>query len=239
MSEAKEYMIAMFDVLGFKSLFPLPGLDEVYRRYETLTAFVREPKSGYDFVPIDGFVAIGHLEVQCAYFSDTLLYWTPYSFPAFRSFCTTCSETLCRGIEIGLPLRGGVAVGQAIMDHSKAIYLGQPIIEAAKVEGAQSWIGASFGPSFHDPADKKSFFLDTVLPYRSHRKPGSDSLINGSVLDWPRHWRQTRSGPAATAVQTLNTQPEFSIYYDTTLWFVEFSEQNHDWFTKDKHLAYG
>jgi hypothetical protein len=239
MSEAKEYMIAMFDVLGFKSLFPVPGLDEMYRRYETLTAFVREPKSGYDIDPIGGFVAVGHLEVQCAYFSDTFLYWTPYSFPALRSFCTTCSEALCRGIEIGLPLRGAIAVGQAIMDHPKATYLGQPIIEAAKVEGAQNWIGVAFGPSFYDPADKNQFFLDTILPYRSHRKPKCDDLINGCVLDWPRHWRHTRSGVAATAVQSLNTQPEFSIYYDTTLRFIEFSEQHHDWFTQDKHLAYG
>lgn len=239
MSEAKEYMIAMFDVLGFQSLFQRLGLEEVYRRYETLTAYVREPKSGYDIVPVDGFVAIGHLEIQCAYFSDTILYWTPYSFPAFRSFCTTCSEALCRGIEIGLPLRGAIAVGQAIMDLSKATYLGQPIVEVTRVERAQRWIGASFGPSFHDPTDKKSFFLDTILPYRSHRKPECDTLINGSALDWPRHWRGTRRGAAATVVQLLNTQPEFSIYYETTLRFIEFSEQNHDWFTKGSHLAYG
>ena len=238
MTEAKEYMLAMFDVLGFKSLFPHPGLDEVYRRYETLMAYVREPKSGIDLVPIEGFVAVGHLEVQCAYFSDTLLFWSPYSFPGFRSFCTTCSEVLCRSIEIRLPLRGAITVGRAIMDQPKATYLGEPIIEAALVEGAQQWIGASFGPSFHDPADKKSFFLDTILPYRSHRKSDS-ALINGSVLDWPRHWRQTRIASAADAIQSLNTDPKFAPCYETTLAFIEFSERNHDWFTTGKHLAYG
>lgn len=243
MTEAKEYMLAMFDVLGFKALFPRPGLDEVYRRYKILMTYAREPKSGIDLVPIDGFVAIGHLEVQCAYFSDTLLLWSPYSFPGFRSFCTTCSEVLCRGIEIHLPLRGAIAVGRAIMDQPKATYLGEPIIEAHNVEGAQQWIGASFGPSFHNPADKKSFFLDTILPYRSHRKPklGSDTLINGSVLDWPRHWRQTRTASAADAIRALNTDPDpvIAIKYETTLTFIEFSERNHDWFTSGKHLAYG
>lgn len=242
MSEANEYMIAMFDVLGFKSLFPLPGLNEVYRRYEALTAFVREPKSGIDLVPMpDGHIAVGHLHVECAYFSDTILFWTPYSFPALRSFCTTCSEAVCRGIEIGLPLRGGVAVGQAIMDHPNVTYIGAPIIEAAKVEAAQNWIGVTFGPSFHDPTDRKQFFLDTILPYRSHRKAECDDFIHGCVLDWPRHWRQTRSSSASTAVQTLNTQSDASIThkYDTTLRFIEFSERHHDWFTKDKHLAYG
>ena len=238
MTEAKEYMIAMFDVLGFKSLIESPGLDEVYRRYEILMTYVREPKSGIDLVPIDGFVAVGHLEVQCAYFSDTLLFWAPYSFPGFRTFCTTCSEVVCRGIEIGLPLRGGIAVGRAIMDHPKATYLGKPIIETYNVEQAQEWIGASFGPSFHDPANKKQFFLDTILPYRSHRKPDT-TLINGSVLDWPRHWRHNRTAPATDAVQTLNTNPKKSSYYETTQKFIAFSEQNHDWFASGKHLAYG
>ena len=239
MTEAKEYMIAMFDVLGFQSLFHRLGLEEIYRRYENLTAHVREPKSGYDLVPIGGFVAIGHLEVQCAYFSDTILYWTPYSFPAFRSFCITCSEVLCRAVEIGLPLRGAVAVGPAIMDMPMATYLGQPIVEVARVERAQRWIGASFGPSFHDPTNKKSFFLDTILPYRSHRKADDDSLISGSVLDWPRHWRQTRTDPVRDAIRALNTDPAFAVYYETTLTFIDFSERNHDWFATGKHLAYG
>lgn len=232
-------MIAMFDVLGFESLFHRLGLEEIYRRYEILTTHVREPKLGYDLVPIGGYVAIGHLEVQCAYFSDTILYWTPYSFPAFCSFCITCSEVLCRAVEIGLPLRGAVAVGPAIMDMPMATHLGQPIVEVARVERAQRWIGASFGPSFHDPTNKKSFFLDTILPYRSHRKADSDSLISGSVLDWPRHWRQTRIDPVGDAIRAFNTDPAFAVYYETTLAFIDSSERNHDWFATGKHLAYG
>lgn len=82
-------MIAMFDVLGFKSLCRSLGIDGIHQRYEKLTAYIREPKSGIDIVPVGGFVAVGHLEVRCAYFSDTVLFWSDYSFPAFRSFSLT------------------------------------------------------------------------------------------------------------------------------------------------------
>lgn len=228
----------MFDVLGFRSLFEGLGLDEIYARYEKLAAHVREPKSGIDLVPIGGFVAVGNLEVQTAYFSDTLLFWTRYSFPGFRSFCITCAEAFCHGLEIGLPLRGAISVGTAIMDSALDIYLGQPIIEAATVERTQRWMGASFGPSFNDPADKKQFFLDTVLPFRSHTKPGSESLVFGATLDWPRYWRQSRTTDAASVVSALDTDPKFSDYYSATLRYIEFSKAQHDWFTKDKHLEY-
>ncbi len=237
--KSSEYIIAMFDVLGFRSLFDRVGLDEIHSRYEKLASYVREPKSGIDLVPIGGFVAVGHLEVQCAYFSDTILFWTPYSFPAFHSFSVTCAEALCQGIEIGLPLRGAIAVGPAVMDSSVDIYLGQPIIETANVEKAQQWIGVSFGPSFNSTDDKKSFFLDTVLPYRSHCKPGYEPLLFGAALDWPRHWRQTRATSLIPLVSALDTDPRFSYYYSSTIRFAEFSEANHDWFTKGKHLDYG
>jgi hypothetical protein len=236
--KSDEYVIAIFDVLGFRTLFERVGLAEIYRRYNKLAAHVREPKSGIDLVPVGGFVAVGHLEVHTAYFSDTLLFWTRYSFPAFRSFCVTCAEVLCQGIEIGLPLRGAISVGTAVMDSDEDFYLGQPIIEAASVEQAQRWIGASFGPSFNRDDDKKRFFLDTVLPFRSHCKPGLEALVFGATLDWPRHWRQSRTVSAASIVTGLDTDPRFSEYYSTTLKFIEFSDANHDWFTKETHLKY-
>jgi hypothetical protein len=229
-------MVAMFDVLGFKSLRERLGIEGIYQRYEKLAAFIREPKSGIDLVPIQGFVVVGHLNVHCAYFSDTILFWARYAFPALRSFCNTCSEAMCKGVEIGLPLRGGIAVGQAIMDVSLSTYLGQPIEEAHAVEQAQSWIGASFGPSFHD---RNSFFLDTILPYRAHRKTDSGDLIRGCVLDWPRHWRGTRTSSLSTVVKALDRDPKYSDKYSATLKFVDFSESNHDWFIKQKHLDYG
>jgi hypothetical protein len=76
------------------------------------------------------------------------------------------------------------------------------------------------------------------LPFRSHCKPGLETLIFGATLDWPRHWRKSRSEDAAGVVAALNTDARFADYYLTTLGFIDFSEKNHDWFTKRTHLDY-
>ena len=50
------------------------------------------------------------------------------------SFLEVCSEIMCHAIEIGLPLRGGISTGNAILEQANGIYLGQPIIDAARIE---------------------------------------------------------------------------------------------------------
>ena len=51
------------------------------------------------------------------------------------------------GLKRRFPLRMGVAYGDCIMDREKAIYLGQPIVDAHQTEQCQDWIGAGVHPS--------------------------------------------------------------------------------------------
>jgi hypothetical protein len=57
-----------------------------------------------------------------------------------------------------LPLRGRMAVGEAILDKTNGVHLGVPLVEVARLERAQEWIGCSVGPSFGVP------------PYNIHAK---------------------------------------------------------------------
>lgn len=183
-------------------------------RYTKLTQYVRERTGGVDVVPTpDGHVAVGWLVIDNEYFSDTLLFWTKYSKISLPSFTQLIAEALCWGVEHQLPLRGTIAVGEAILDAESHTYLGQPMIEAARTEGAQEWIGVSFGASFLAPDFNNAFYLHTILPYKSHYKDKTSPYASGITVDWPRKWRETRKTDLPTLVSAMDTDSRFSQYY--------------------------
>jgi hypothetical protein len=229
------------DVLGFENILKHLGLGVLRAKYERIVKFVEE-NSGYglDIVPTpDGHIAVGGLVIGSAYFSDSVLFWTHYSTMSLPSFTLLIAEAICFGIESDLPLRGAIAVGELILDKESGTFLGEPLVEAARTEREQQWIGVSFGPSFAEPPYNRQFRLFTVLPYKSHYKSVLSPCATGIAVDWPRKWRESRKSDVRPLVRALDRQPEFTEYYARTLAFVDFSERNHDWFIRQPHLAYG
>lgn len=245
MSEEQK-VLSLIDVLGFESLFKSIGLKKIEERYEKLIGYVKEQTGGIDIAPTpDGHVAVGWLVLGNTYFSDTIMFWTNYNKMSLPSFTHLISETICYGLELELPLRGTISVGEAILDEGSGKYLGEPIIEAARTERLQKWIGVSFGSSFMKPGYNEGFHLNTVLPYKSHYKDEAlkdeekMKYCTGMAVDWPRKWRETRKSDVSPLVTKLDIDEEFSEYYERTLRFIQFSNENHDWFAKGKHLNYG
>jgi hypothetical protein len=234
------YIVCLLDVLGFEATLNRLGLPSLQSKYAALVAYVKQQTGGIDIVPTPGgHVAVGWLVLGNAYFSDTLLFWAQYSQLALPSFTHLVAEALCFGLETELPLRGGVAVGEAILERDAGIFLGKPLVEVARTERAQEWIGASFGPSFQDPRFNQGFHLHTLLPYKSHYKDPAGPYSTGMAVDWPRHWRESRKSDPRPIVRRLDRDPDFTEYYQKSLVFIEFSETNHDWFRKGGQLAYG
>lgn len=162
-------LVCLLDVLGFESQLKAHGLAEIRAKYTKLIEYVKEQRGGIDVVSTpDGHVAVGWLVIGNAYFSDSLLFWTRYSTMALPSFTNCVAEAICIGLEIELPLRGAIAVGEAILDEDSGVFLGDPLVEAARTERTQQWIGVSFGPSFAKPGFNDGFHLHTILPYKSH-----------------------------------------------------------------------
>lgn len=233
-------LVCLLDVLGFESLLGRLGLAGLQQKYTLLVDYVKQQTGGIDIVPTpDGHVAVGWLILGNAYFSDSLLFWTQYSKMALPSFTHLISEAICFGIETELPLRGAIAVGEAILDGSTGVFLGAPLVEVARVERTQQWIGASFGPSFTKPGFNDGFYLNTILPYKSHYKDSASKLATGMTVDWPRRWRESRKSDPRPALGMLDHDPTFSAYYQQTARFVDFSEENHDWFRRGGQLSYG
>ncbi|MBI3600185.1 MAG: hypothetical protein HY097_06040 [Nitrospinae bacterium] len=230
----------MMDVLGFKHLFSNLGLCEIYNKYAELISKVRmHTGTGTDIIRLpDGGIAMGTITIDYAYFSDTILFWMKYNWLSLPTFTNVMSEIICCGLEQSLPLRGTMVIGEMILDKESNLFLVQPIIEAAETERLQKWIGVSIGTSFKEH-NHQGFYLDTVLPYKSHFADQDNSLVTGMVVDWPRKWRASRKEDVRVIVAGMDVDKNYSIYYGNTTRFIEFSEKNYDWFKKQKHLSYG
>lgn len=136
-----------------------------------------------------------------------------------------------KAIFAGIPLRGCLSTGMALMDQEKSIYFGNPIVEAARGESAQDAMGIAFGRSFNN---YHPVYHDYFIPYLGHMKPNSNKteFLSPMALDWPRYWRHSpnfKDHSLVGYINKMNTNPNFSKYYENAIKFVEFSEKHENW----------
>lgn len=216
---------------------------------------------GFDESPYwssDGDVFI-FSKVNGAYASDSILLWANRTWPDVRekspdeiqqiaqdlkrgwtahpipcdNFLDICNDLMCRGLEIGLPLRGAISTGPAVLDGQRNIFLGQPIIEAARLERGQNFIGMSFCQSAVNQTIPKRYLLE----FNNHLKEGASEQYGGFVLDWPRHWRKTRSGAVEEVIEAMNCDKRYSAYYENTLSLIKYSEKFSSQFESRKEKS--
>jgi len=227
--------LAFFDVLGFSERVGRIGLDAIYRHYDELIKLVQAKAGGRvivsalpagdgGMVPVAGFLVVEH-----AYFSDTILLWAPYHPASSLPFYDLCVEFLCEALMRELPMRGCIAFGEAIMDRKQGVFLGHCIIEAARGEAAQTWPGVSFGPSLRRPEFAYLGDLRLVLPFDEQIREGRRDLVEPLALDWPRRWRDRFGTDPVAQLDTLDSDPRYSSYYETARRFARFSALNPEW----------
>ncbi len=246
--KTEEYFIAFFDILGFEARLESLGLDKIIEKYQQLINIIdrnnfkqKELKSGKyhgSFWTSEGIPLISY-EIKGAYASDSILIWAnrkqEENFIPSDNFLNVCNELICSSIEIGLPLRGAISMGKLCIDEKKGVYLGKALVDIARLEKQQHIIGATPCKDFqHQPIQNKYF-----LPYKSHLKKleyDNMELSFGAILDWPRHWRETRKSSVLDYMLSLNTNntSEVKIKYDNTSKLVKFSELNSEYWKKEK-----
>lgn len=185
-------------------------------------------------------------KIHGAYASDSILLWAENTWPAARgrnvdeckglatdsahgwaylpipcdNFLDVCNDLICRSLEVGLPLRSAISMGDAVLDQERNIFLGQPIVEAARLEKGQEFIGASFCESAINQTIPKRFSLQ----FDRHIKSDYKGEWGGVALDWPRHWRRTRSTDLLKVIKAMDTDQRYSSCYKNTIDFVSHSE---------------
>ncbi|MGZ5435670.1 MAG: hypothetical protein ACXWID_09405 [Pyrinomonadaceae bacterium] len=231
-------VLALFDVLGFSERVRRIGLDAIYRHYDELINLVRAKAGGKvvisalptgdgGMVPVSGWLLIEH-----TYFSDTILLWCPYHPAMSIPFFDVCLDFVCEALARELPIRGCISFGEAIMDRKLGVFLGNPIVEAARGEAAQSWLGVSFGPSLDTPEFSYLGDLRMVLPFDQQIKQDKGDLVTPLALDWPRRWRDKFQTDPISQLNSLDVDLRFSAYYETARHFCAFSAANPEWWKK-------
>lgn len=231
------WMVGLFDVLGFSSRIAHDGVESVYTAYCSLIERVIQ-KEGLCCIGAMRFPGESHriptmftAEVRYTYFSDTILLWLPLH-PMFAGpFLQRCADLLCEALQMGIPLRGTIALGEGFMHKQSGTYLGPMIVEAARLEAAQNWIGVAFAPSATWP-QFMSEVPTQIIEYDVPVKAGVESLRSPIALDWPRRWRDTETTSIKQRLRELMPDGPHSTYYTHALAFADWSERHHDWHKK-------
>jgi hypothetical protein len=230
--EEQLYVIAMFDVLGFSALVAAKGTASLLSTYQRLidqvllntnyTSFgrIRVDKNRYG---LGGFYA----PISYSYFSDTILLWTAANFTHISPFLAKCTDLVCEALKIGMPLRGSVCLGPAVMNKAANTFVGLALVEASEIEKNQRWIGATLGSGFMLNAAKETLSAGLVVPlFCEHIKKETTVAFPYLTLDWVRRWRARQSSDLVSVLRDLKERAPLKnkIYYDNTIDFVSYVE---------------
>ena len=159
-----------------------------------------------------------------------------YDFRILKLFYHIMNRIQCKGLKKRLLLRGGISYGNAHFDKIRGIYLGYPLVEVAKGEGLQEWMGITLGISvFSRPIYLYSVYCiheENFIPYKSHLKKNyiGENLISDFVLNWPKIWKNefNDEDPIEILIE-LNTDKSKDKYYQNTIEFIRYSNANEKW----------
>jgi hypothetical protein len=226
--ETRRYLLAVFDVLGFSALLEEKGLSEITSLYSRLIAeaVTKEAMRTYTIVRFsetqNGSV-FGVLPVRHAHFSDTIFLWVPLVQHFIAPFMARCADMVCEALRMGLPLRGALAAGTAVMHSRTGTFVGAPVVEAARLEQSQDWLGVSLGASMLAADVSREFDPNLVLPYTVPFKKGKARVSADLALDWPSRFRARYGTDPIDAVRAVDRSPLHHVYYDNAVKFAEYS----------------
>lgn len=230
-------MMAILDVLGFSARLRNDGVDSVFSLYQEMVKNViaKEPMVCLGARDVgDGAQCpvLYSADIRYAYFSDTILLWMPLERLLSGPFIQRCADLICEALSMHVPLRGAIALGDAIMHKASGMYLGQPLIDAHELEEAQEWLGVAFTSTGAWTPFIAELNPIQIIEYEIPLKAGKEALRVPLALDWPRRWRDSRKEPLRDVLSRMNTSEKHTKYYENALAFVAHSEKHHDWHTK-------
>jgi len=109
--EPQQAHIAFFDVLGFQSRLQQHPLTEILGSYRSLAA----TKTHSGTIPILSPRGVAYYQVGSTIFSDTILFWCDADWGAVQSLLSASAYLIAAAIDIGWPLRGGLAYGECVL----------------------------------------------------------------------------------------------------------------------------
>jgi hypothetical protein len=175
-----ERFVGLFDVLGFKNLVktnPLPRVIADYNRLLKETEYLAE-------IPVLSQSQVEIEKVPHQIFSDTIFIWSKGSRREdIYDFLHACCLLIAASVRVKLPLRGGVAYGECLMDSNRGRFIGRAIVDAYESEKIQEWVGIGLHEScFSSPIGNDLLKFDNVLEYPVPVKPCKPAIRH--TLRW-------------------------------------------------------
>jgi hypothetical protein len=121
-----------------------------------------------------------------------------------------------------------------MLHRYSSTYLGDPIVEAARLEAAQDWVGLTLAPSSHWNEFVAELNPNQILEYDPPLKQNYDDAKPFICVDWPRTWRESRKTSPSGHLEKMISAPEFEKYFRNAIDFCDFSERNKDWHKNTK-----
>ena len=154
--------VSFLDVLGFKDLVYNNSHESLVGKYQNLFALNAELSlSNGAFTVIEQHgnrVAVADrtkINVNSLVISDSIILWTNNaSMKSFIDVVVATRNLLIQGIFVGLPLRGGIALGplsrlsyklDARTDNAIETFIGRGLVDACQTESSQQWSGCVIG----------------------------------------------------------------------------------------------
>ena len=239
--EEKEIILAFFDILGSSKRLMNNEYKKVYEFYQYMVKLCSEtevPLSSPGIFPEEQGREICVLHpMHHAFFSDTFILWVEYDNflqPRMGGFYEKCSIIFIEAIKKGIPLRGSIARGTAIMDEKNRLFLGKPLAEAAKAEPAQQWLGIGLTKSCENIYPTEARYL---FPFKEHIKKDKEPLLSITVLDWARYFRETENKDPTSYIDQINTDDKFSMYYEITKKYIQLSKKHSNFMKPLENIA--
>jgi hypothetical protein len=229
----EHYLVALFDVLGFSNLVVEKGSEAILHTYQELiniaifdnsyTAFGRMRVGHSNYVMGGSYTPINY-----TFFSDTIMLWTTPCDTHVSPFLAKCADLICEALRIGMPLRGSICFGEAVMHKTTNTFIGKAIVEANDIEKNQRWIGATLGKAFVLQELKCAVSEMLVVPlYCEHYKEEMKPFDSYLTLDWMARWKEKNYPDIVPVLENMKDKaPEKNkIYYDNTINFVSHASQ--------------
>jgi hypothetical protein len=225
MGSIKKYIVGMADILGFSEMVKKISLSELIEKYEAVIRYVNysSARSAISTTKDEGGVSSREIQLfrmDHFIFSDTILIWKEINEEGgrdevFFSFIWCVYLIMDYFVRNKIPLRFGIAIGDCIMDFDRKIFLGQPIVDAYRIEEAQEWIGIGFHTSCQEMIP---FLTPSIIEYNIPMKKNMD------VLNYTVNWCGN-DNESYEIIQELRkkieSNPLVLIKYDNTLKFLD------------------
>ena len=237
--EISRYAFAMFDILGFSAWLESVGIQKVLDSYHALieNAVVRPSEKGSlgAVQTAEGAYFVVSGAPQYAYGSDTLLLWCPLVPELAGDFVERCGDLMCEALDMGIPLRGALTAGEAVLDSDTNFFLGDPIVEAANLEKGQEWIGCTLGNSAVWTQFLAQLHGTAIIEYPPPMKEKLASYASPIVLDWPRRWRDRHGECPSKKLRDMRDHAHAK-KWDNAIRFAEYSLTKHDWHLRPEEI---